>query len=293
MGYSYNPKTQQCLDTEHYEPVQMTEAPWVDGYHGNQAMHELVMESGCNDVNADGIIQMLVGGPYTDRDGDRHRYGHTSARVVSGDGNLDRVYDFGRYGATRGDFSAEGDGILREWDHSLDEYIAGQNALGRETHGYSFPATECDIEAAVDMIEERKEGAVLEDTRSYRGEESERRVYNLEEDYHGLTNNCTTLSADVLEAGRPDLEMDVADEQLGRGMNTLERMAASAAGWPEETFMPADVGAILDDLQEEAIRVEHWDPGPAGVEHSVLHETYPVCEDPAYAESWPADPSPE
>jgi len=223
---------------------------------------------------------MLVGGPYTEVDGDSHTYGHTAARVMSPDGETDRVYDFGRYGATRGDYSAEGDGILQEWDHAFGAYMYTQNLLGRQTDGYTFPATECQFEAAVELMEARKDEAILENTMELASSSprSEMRRYKLQEDYHGLNNNCTTLSADVLEEGRPEIELDDLDERQGRGMGRAEYYASKAVeGWPNEIFMPADINEVLKDVSGDDVMVENWRPTDSGVEHSVSQDPYRTC----------------
>lgn len=54
-------------------------------------------------------VEMLVGGPYGN-----HPYGHTALRVTTAD--IDRIFDYGRYGRTWGLGDSEGEGILVNGD---------------------------------------------------------------------------------------------------------------------------------------------------------------------------------
>lgn len=208
------------------------------------------------------MIQLLVGGAYTDANGKEHPFGHTAVRLVDGENSRDMIYDFGRYGRTNGEFSAEGEGILRKWDGAYDEYIENQNANGRETLGYSFPVTKEQYEAALAYATSLEEGS-----EGYSGNDSfadggRRDVRKLTDDYHGLTNNCTTLSVDIAEAGMPGTDFDVSQENDGTGLSAPLKMAARFQGWPEDIFMPADLGSVLDGMAQrnDDIVVEHWDP---------------------------------
>jgi hypothetical protein len=241
---------------------------------------------GDDSVGSGGGVQLLVGGPYTGQDGTRHRYGHTAVRVYDGTGERDVVYDFGRYGDTHGDYSAEGEGIMRVWDGTVDDYLDSQHATGRETMGYTFPATPEEVARAFERFdgqlseaEERtvEEGAWLGDSR---------REFKMPQDYHGIHNNCTTVSVDALEHARPDIDLDVAEQNQGRGLNTAERLAATGIeGWNDEIFMPADLAAVLEDRADDEVLVERWDP--TARRHEVLNDPGMTCPDPGVSMDGP------
>lgn len=60
-------------------------------------------------VNAP-AIEILIGGPYKVANGEQHNHGHAALRVITA--TEERVYDFGRYGAMKGLFGAEGEGRI-------------------------------------------------------------------------------------------------------------------------------------------------------------------------------------
>ncbi len=88
-----------------------------------------------SEIGREGYAQVLVGSPFTDSDGRRHRHGHMALALSFGEQG--RVYDFGRYGETWGIRQSEGEGILRVWK-DVEEYLNYQNSLGRTTTSYGF-----------------------------------------------------------------------------------------------------------------------------------------------------------
>lgn len=233
------------------------------------------------DRGTGGGVQLLVGGPFVDGKGVEHRYGHAALRVFDAAGERDTVYDFGRYGDTNGRFSAEGEGILREWDDSIDEYMDLQNAKGRETTGYTFPASDEEVQRAFEMFDAQIAEAELRKSATTR--DGELRVNKLQDDYHGVHHNCTTLSIDGFERARPDIDLDVAAENQGRGMSRAERFAAqNVEGWHDEIFMPADLDAVLEQAVTDDVLVERWAPNTAQP-YEVLNEAAMTCMDPAFA----------
>jgi len=86
--------------------------------------------------------QVLIGGPYGG-----NSYGHVALRVF-GPG-YDYTYDYGRYGQTWGIGGSQGEGQLRVWTDS-GRYIAGENATGRTTTGYTYSTTPEQDRAVID-----------------------------------------------------------------------------------------------------------------------------------------------
>lgn len=72
-------------------------------------------------------VELLVGGPYGD-----HSYGHAALRVTTPE--VDKVFDYGRYGQVWGFGNSEGEGILKIWS-DFNAYIKEENDLGRVTTG--------------------------------------------------------------------------------------------------------------------------------------------------------------
>lgn len=186
-------------------------------------------------------VEILIGGPYRGRDGELHSYGHAALRVITS--SRERIYDFGRYGKVTGDFGAEGEGILRVWD-SFAAYIAGENAYGRATKGFAYSVSSSDAEKVVSYFDQMVGQAIHR-----RSKHPNQQEYKLPKNYHALTHNCATLTLGGARIALPDLDVTAPQHNEGRGMSTVEKMAARAKNfgrWPEKIFMPADVGEMLE-----------------------------------------------
>lgn len=185
-------------------------------------------------------IEILIGGPYKLRNGEAHNYGHAALRVITA--TEERIYDFGRYGATKGLFGAQGEGILRVWD-KFETYIAGENAYGRNTTGFSYPIPN---EKAVAVIRyfERITSAATERTPKH----PHQKEFKLPKDYDAIDNNCATMTLAGARIALPTIDADATQCNLGRGMSDSEKAAAKAThfGWPSHIFMPPDVQAMLE-----------------------------------------------
>jgi len=175
-------------------------------------------------------VEMLVGGPYGN-----HPYGHTALRVTTAD--LDKVFDYGRYGRTWGLGDSEGEGILKIWNN-FDAYIAGENSTGRLTTGFVYETTEENAKKILQFFEQKTAGKkpISEDRTK-----TKLRI----EDYYALGPNCTTLSVDAIKTIFPDIDRDRSVFQQGRGLGMMEKTAVSARGWPKQIFMPADLQEML------------------------------------------------
>lgn len=186
-------------------------------------------------------MEVLIGGPYRGLDGVMHTYGHAALRVITA--TQERIYDFGRYGATTGEFGAEGEGILRVWD-KFDPYIAGENRYGRATVGYSYLISAEKALAIIQYYEGVTSNATIR-----RSKHPNQKEYKLSSSYHALSKNCATVTLDGARVGLPNIETGQERFNEGRGLAATEKMAARArnfGGWPSKIFMPADVQAMLE-----------------------------------------------
>lgn len=185
-------------------------------------------------------IEILIGGPYKATDG-MHTYGHMALRVSTP--NEERIYDFGRYGKTGGDYSAEGEGVLRVWS-DFNSYITGENSYGRATKGFSYNIT------AGQAAEVLAHFATLTASATKRrAKHPNQEEFKLPKDYHGITNNCATMSLSGARIALPGIDANGAAYNVGRGMSDLEKVAARGTNfgfWPSRIFMPADVQVMLE-----------------------------------------------
>ena len=186
-------------------------------------------------------MEVLIGGPYRGLDGEMHNYGHAALHVVTK--AQERIYDFGRYGATTGEFGAEGEGILRIWD-KFDPYIAGENRYGRATMGYSYLIPEDKALAIIKYYD-----GIVANASARRAKHPNQKEYKLSSPYHALSKNCATMTLDGARIGLPGIEAGQERFNEGRGLGSSEKMAARArnfGAWPSKIFMPADVQAMLE-----------------------------------------------
>jgi hypothetical protein len=186
-------------------------------------------------------IEILIGGPYKLRNGEEHNYGHAALRVITS--AEERVYDFGRYGATKGLFGAQGEGILRVWD-KFETYIAGENAYGRTTTSFSYPLSN-EKAIAVFHYFEKITSAGIERAAKH----PHQREFKLPKDYDAIDNNCATITLGGARIALPGIDADAAQYNRGRGMSDVEKNAAKvqSLGWPSHIFMPADVQVMLEN----------------------------------------------
>jgi hypothetical protein len=186
-------------------------------------------------------VEILIGGPYKLRNGEAHNYGHAALRVVTA--TEERIYDFGRYGATKGLFGAQGEGILRVWD-KFETYIGGENAYGRNTTGFSYSVPNDKAVAVIQYFERITSGSAERTAKHPHQKE-----FKLSKDYDAIDNNCATTTLAGAKIALPTIDADAAQYNLGRGMSDVEKTAAKAQnfGWPAHIFMPADVQAMLEN----------------------------------------------
>jgi hypothetical protein len=185
-------------------------------------------------------LELLIGGPYKATDG-IHTYGHMAIRVSTT--KEEKIYDFGRYGKTGGDFSAEGEGILRVWNN-FNSYIAGENFYGRSTKGFSYSIS---VDQALKIFSYYESLTAVATKRRSKHPNAEE--FKLTKDYHGITNNCATMSLAGARIALPGIDANSSVYNAGRGMSDLEKIAARGSNfgsWPPQIFMPADVQVMLE-----------------------------------------------
>ncbi|MFS2005363.1 hypothetical protein ACEN9F_17195 [Duganella sp. CT11-25] len=185
-------------------------------------------------------VELLIGGAYKAADG-MHTYGHMALRVSIT--KEEKIYDFGRYGKTGGDFSAEGEGILRVWNN-FNSYIAGENSYGRSTKGFSYSVP---VDQASKIFSYYASLTAVATRRRSKHPNAEE--FKLTKDYHGISNNCATMSLAGARIALPGIDANSSMYNAGRGMSDLEKVAARGSNfgfWPPQIFMPADVQVMLE-----------------------------------------------
>lgn len=144
-------------------------------------------------IDPDGkAVEVIIGKPYSD-----NSYGHMAVRVQNK--NTNTVFDFGRYGNTRGLFNQYGDGILNV--RNGDKYISSESSI-RSSVGFTF-------ETSIDQ-----DNAVISFFGGLLGDEGAKKLYSIDNgtgtrnklskdrDYHWSDNNCVTITIEALiEAG--------------------------------------------------------------------------------------------
>jgi hypothetical protein len=183
-------------------------------------------------------MEIVIAGPYEGRS-----YGHAALRVVTPAG--DRTYDFGRYGETFGEFGARGEGILRVWS-SFIAYLWEESKTGRTIHSYVYA-----IGAHQAQSLERHYARLIAPAarRIGAGKPAGMAEYKLPRNYHGVTNNCTTMVLAGVTLALPQLLYRPGRYNTGRGLSAREKAGArfaSGGNWPREIFMPADVQRMLE-----------------------------------------------
>lgn len=190
---------------------------------------------------------LLIGGPYYPGG----KYGHVALRVYGPD--YDYVFDFGRYGNWVVMKPWTGEGILKVWSNSFGEYMASEIAKGRTTAEFTFKTTSTDDRAMIRYFQELTAGLEPQSIKSFAT--GEMRQFRLEQDYHALRCNCTTMSIEGLQRGLPGAVFNSEAYNTGRGL-TWERRAVEKAGWPDRLFMPADLQAYLEVHAREPL-IDH------------------------------------
>lgn len=196
-------------------------------------------------------MHILVGGPYTDSNGEQHRYGHTALRIKTK--KYDVIYDFGRYGKVTGTFGESGDGILRVWSE-FQSYINGEVALNRKTTSFVYAIFEHQAASVTSYFDElTKTGTEIQSKGT-----KNKKVFKLATNYHALGPNCTTLSIDGAKQALPNIDQGM--DQFNKPEEVLsftEKLALKVKGGASRLFLPANLESFLiSDQAAKPIRVD-------------------------------------
>jgi hypothetical protein len=197
-------------------------------------------------------MHILIGGPYVLR-GKEHRYGHTALRVKTS--FFDVTYDFGRYGAVSGLFGEKGEGILQVWS-AFQPYITNEISLNRLTKGFVYNLTDQQAEKVKAYFDALQKNAILIKEKST----SVKTVYKLNQDYHALGPNCTTLSIDGAKQAIPDI--DDGSMKFYKPDDVLdwkEITALSVSGGGFRVFLPANLERFLERGNKKHIRIDRYE----------------------------------
>ena len=206
------------------------------------------------DVKGDSV-ELIIGKPYTDANGEEHPYGHAALRVFNAAEGYDMVYDFGRYGATHGLFSSEGEGILNVYSSSKS-YLADEQKF-RSSTGYMQPTTADQDKQVMSFFQQKIDGGEKYKTGAVPGGGGT--AFKLQEDYHYNNNNCMTLSCAGLnviglnwlgDENRPNdasetMESSYKDSRLTR--TSYPKGGGSSLTWKPGAFKPLDVSKFKID----------------------------------------------
>lgn len=200
-------------------------------------------------MTPDSELELIVGGPYT-KNGVEHKYGHTALRVTTP--TVERVYDFGRYGAIypeslgfgvelTGSDSPRGEGILNIWTNAA-AYIETENALGRTSWGYAYNVFEAQAMRSILYFKR-----LVKEIRPRKSTAHFKR-YKISQDYFALGPNCTTLSLDGAKEAIPKIA-DNSGEYIRPGdvldLGVVMAMRAKY-GVPGHLFLPANLKSYLE-----------------------------------------------
>lgn len=193
-------------------------------------------------IASDGsYVEFLIG----DRNPPKRKWGHVSLHVVDADHDL--IFDFGRYGAMWGK-QAEGEPILRVWNHQLAAYRSYNLADGGITRRYRFPSTVQRNKAIIDFFDTlARSGKVRTKTGSFTAYVANYKTF------HAVEVNCTTISIDGFMRGFPEYNLHQSQYSEGRSLEFYLFAAATGHGgydsgerrW-SRIWWPLDLMAELD-----------------------------------------------
>jgi hypothetical protein len=146
-----------------------------------------------SDVRGD-TVELIIGKPYTDANGEEHPYGHAALRVFNAKEGYDMVYDFGRYGKVDWN-QTTGEGIMNVYSDAK-KYLASE-MKDRSSVGYTQASSvEQDkqvmayFKGLTDAGEVYNGGAVPNGGGT---------AYKLKDKYNIFDNNCLTQSCSGLD----------------------------------------------------------------------------------------------
>lgn len=138
-------------------------------------------------------LEVIVGLPYGN-----HPIGHTAVRVRTFDADEEVIFDFGRYGKVWGYLRFHGEGVMRVWrgPEAVKRYFAKQQSF-RDSVGYEIKVSPKEERRILAYYEGLLKGAVW--VKDY----PLHKRYRLSADYHGVYNQCTSMSLEGLKKVLP------------------------------------------------------------------------------------------
>lgn len=135
-------------------------------------------------------IELIIGRPYTDKNGEEHPYGHMALRIYNAAEGYDMVYDFGRYGETWGLLDSKGDGILNVYNDSKSYKDSEMD--DRSSVGYSQGTSVADDKKVIGYFDKLiKEGTPTGNpVPGPSGAAGKGTQYKLKDNYDVFNNNC-------------------------------------------------------------------------------------------------------
>lgn len=191
-------------------------------------------------------LEIIVGLPYG-----KHTIGHTAVRVQTFDEDREVIYDFGRYGDTWGYLGFHGEGVIRVWRgrKAIAKYLRKQTSY-RSSIAFVMNVTEEEERAIYRYYEDKISRTRW--TKRY----SRHVRHRLDQDYHGVTHQCTSVSLEGLKAVWPRERWEkVLDPKFnkGQGFNRKQRnyfMSTQKKLGINEVVVPLDVIDAMEHAKQ-------------------------------------------
>ncbi len=196
-------------------------------------------------------LEVIVGMPYGD-----HPIGHTAVRVRTFDSDEAVIFDFGRYSKVWGYLRFQGEGVMRVWrgPEAIRKYFAKQQSF-RDSIGYEIKVTPKEERRILAYYEGLLKSAV------WVKEYPLHKRYRLASDYHGVYNQCTSMSLEGLKKVLPRKRWEAIlapRHNRGQGFNEATRTyfySVQKEKGLNEVVVPLDVVDALEDAHRRLPKV--------------------------------------
>lgn len=196
-------------------------------------------------------VEFIVG----DRIDPVRKWGHVSLRVV--DATRDFIFDFGRYGRMWGK-DAEGDPILRVWEHQYPAHRKYHLSEGGTTRRYRFQSTLERNSAILAHFEE-----MVRNGKPYTKSKQWIAYYADYKTFHAVEVNCTTVAIEGFMVGFPEYNLNQSRYATARTLGFFLRGLAQNHGhydsgsdtW-SKIWWPLDLKALLEEKYVRTGRAE-------------------------------------
>ena len=196
-------------------------------------------------------VEFIVG----DRIDPIRKWGHVSLRVV--DATRDFIFDFGRYGRMWGK-DAEGDPILRVWEHQYPAHRKYHLSEGGTTRRYRFQSTLERNSAILAHFEE-----IVRNGKLYTKSKQWIAYYADYKTFHAVEVNCTTVAIEGFMVGFPEYNLHQSRYATARTLGFVLRGLAQNHGrydsgsdtW-SKIWWPLDLKALLEEKYVRTGRAE-------------------------------------